>query len=494
MDKTKRLEFYGGPIVGLLPIAIFIVAIGYITLGLKFYSVSSFAIPTLAGLMVTYFLAKNRQQYWQTAINGLANKGIAKLIFVFLIIGIFTRLLVVGKTGQGFVWLGTTLGLHGASFAILAFLGTAIFSLGSGVPFAALFAATTVFYVPGVMLGVNPAIMAGTIVGGVFFGDGISPNSQLTTAVLQMETDSKTGKSADLVKMLRQQVGWVCSVAAVTIVFLILFAGKGGTTQSAAALSKFADPAGLWMLIPVLVVAIMCIKTRDVLASLTTGIIIGLIIGLATGLFGLQDIISLNVKTATITGIFEDGINSMLPISLSTIFLSGSIAVMQQSGIIMILCDRLTKHKFVQTPLGAELVTALGMGLVNIVQCGALLPGILLYGDFADRIGHVAKISPERRAYMLVVISMSLTGILPINSIFIMGILGQIRSLHTAFPSVAVPSANAIFSGTFYCWIITALWLCWVLLGWGRSFEASAKPNRKLTATRKKITVLESND
>ncbi|KRL57734.1 Na+ H+ antiporter NhaC-like protein [Paucilactobacillus oligofermentans DSM 15707 = LMG 22743] len=427
--------------------------------------------------MLTSFLCKNRKQYWQTTINGLANPGIAKLIFVFLIIGIFTKLLIVGKTGEGFVWLGLTLNLHGGSFAVLAFCGTAIFSLGSGVPFAALFAATTVFYVPGVLLGVNPAIMVGTIIGGVFFGDGVSPNSQLTTAVLQMETHSITGKSADLVKMLRQQVKWVCCVAAVTIIYLFLFASKNSTTQSSTILNKFANPAGMWMLIPVIVVAIMCIKTRDIIASLTTGIFVGLFVGIFSGLFSFSDIITLNAKSATVTGIFADGISSMLTISTSTIFLSGSIEIMQKSGVITLFSDWLTSKKFIQTPIGAEIVTGLGMGMVSIFQCGALLPGILLYGDLANRIGHTSKISPERRSYMLVAISMSITGILPINSIFIMGILGQIRSLNAEFSSISVPSANSIFFSTLYCWIMTILCLCWIIFGWGRSFETNPKSN-----------------
>lgn len=242
--KQQRLEFWGGPIIGAVPLAISIILSGYLALGVKFYGSATSIVPALVGLMVTSFLAKNQKKYWETVVGGLASPGTARLIFVFMMTGVFTKLLSAGKTGQGFVWLALYFGLTGSTFAIIAFIGTAIFSLGSGIPFAALAGAAAVFYVPGVMLGVSPAVMAGALISGVFFGDGISPNSQLTIAALDMTTNSRTGKKADLVKMLSKMSRWTIAVGILTIVLLAIFGGNG-TLVSSAKLASFADVRGL---------------------------------------------------------------------------------------------------------------------------------------------------------------------------------------------------------------------------------------------------------
>lgn len=468
--KQQRLEFWGGPIIGAVPLAISIILSGYLALGVKFYGSATSIVPALVGLMVTSFLAKNQKKYWETVVGGLASPGTARLIFVFMMTGVFTKLLSAGKTGQGFVWLALHFGLTGSTFAIIAFIGTAIFSLGSGIPFAALAGAAAVFYVPGVMLGVSPAVMAGALISGVFFGDGISPNSQLTIAALDMTTNSRTGKKADLVKMLSKMSRWTIAVGILTIVLLAIFGGNG-TLVSSAKLASFADVRGLWMLIPIAAVVLTCIKTRNIFTSLTVAILVGLVVGLSTGLFNFSAVYSINVSAGTVSGIFADGITSLISISISIIYLSGAMALVNASGVLDILCNWVLKHDFVKTPRGAEITTALGMGFVTFLQSGSLLPSIFMYGDFADKVGHGARISPERRAYMLVCMTMSITGLIPVNSTFIMGLITTLRTLKSQFSFITIPDATSIFFTVFYSWVMTAVWLGWVFLGWGRELE-----------------------
>lgn len=482
----KRLEFHGGPIVAAIPLAVSIIISGYLALGQHFYGSATSVVPAMMGLIVTAFLAKDQNHYWRTVVGGLTDYGTASLIFVFMLTGVFTKLLSAGQTGQGFVWLALKLGLTGGSFAVIAFVGTAIFSLGSGIPFAALAGAAAVFYVPGVMLGVNPAIMAGTLIGGGFFGDGISPNSQLTIAALDRSTNSKTGKKADLVKMLSQMSRWTVLVGMITIVLLFLFAGSG-TEASSATLNSFANVKGLWMLIPITTVVFVCLKSRNIFTSLAVAIVVGLIVGLATGLFTFSTIYSINSATGTVSGILADGLTSLISISMSIIFLSGAMAVLNKGGVLDIMSEWVLKHDFVKTPRGAEVTTALGMGVVNLLQSGSLMPSIFMYGDLADRIGHAAKISPERRAYLMVCVSMSVTGLIPLNSTFIMGLITTLRTLKSQYSFITVPGATSIFFVVFYSWVMTAVWIGWVVFGWSRELEPGATET-KITATPRATT------
>ena len=147
------------------------------------------------------------------------------------------------------------------------------------------------------------------------------------------------------------------------------------------------------------------------------------------------------------------------------------MALVNASGVLDILCNWVLKHDFVKTPRGAEITTALGMGFVTFLQSGSLLPSIFMYGDFADKVGHGARISPERRAYMLVCMTMSITGLIPVNSTFIMGLITTLRTLKSQFSFITIPDATSIFFTVFYSWVMTAVWLGWVFLGWGRELE-----------------------
>ena len=475
-DEEPTLHFYGGPYIALVPTLIFILLSGVFTIVFHYYSLKALTISAVIGLVIVFFMARNRKQYWNTIVSGLARFGNAKLIFVFLIIGVFTKLLLVGKVGQGFVWLSLMLGLHGAAFTILAFIGTAVFALGSGVPFAALFAALSIFYVPGILVGSNPAILAGAIIGGVYCGDALSPSSQLTNATLGLETNSTTGEPADLVKTLQQRIPWIAGAALITVILLGIFGGQGGTPHSSAALAKFSDPRGLWMLIPIIVVVLICIRTKEILTGLTWGVVVGTVVGLMTNLFQFKDVISIDPHNPTLlAGILFDGVYSMVDISLLTIFLYGLIAIMHASGVVDLICERITSHRFVRTARGAELTIAAGIGLVNILLSGCDLPGILLFGEMSDHIGHAAHISPERRTYLIITVATSFTGISPINSVYVMGVISVATQMHTKFPFLPVPTPTAIFGATFFSLILTILWLCWVLFGWGRTMEPEAQ-------------------
>ena len=56
-------------------------------------------IAIFIGVLLGFLLSKNRAMYWDTLVDGLGNPKNARLVFVFLMIGVFSKLLVAGQLG-----------------------------------------------------------------------------------------------------------------------------------------------------------------------------------------------------------------------------------------------------------------------------------------------------------------------------------------------------------------------------------------------------------
>lgn len=487
--KKEKLEFYGGPYAALIPILFYVFLSFIFVLVLHVSGMEAMEIAIFIGVLLGFLLSKNRAMYWDTLVDGLGNPKNARLVFVFLMIGVFSKLLVAGKVGQGLVWLAMICHIHGAAFTVFSFVGTALLALGSGMPFGALFSAIACFFIPGILLGCNPLVLIGSIIGGVYCGDSFAPSSQVTAVALSVSTNSKTGETADLNKMLKERSPWMILATIITIILLFIFGGNGVQKNNLQALRHFADPRGLIMLLAIALVVFLCLKTKDILFSLTWSTLFGTVIGLLFKVFPFQAVISFHPKAQLpVNGFLAQGIQTMTPLIINCIFVFGMIATLQRSGCFKQICTSLTKHKFIQSPIGAETVTAVGMGIVNTLMAGGDVPAILLFGNIADDLGHVAKIEPERRAYFLIGVATSIFGIIPLNSSYIMSSLTLLRQMKINFPMIPNLAPVPIFFATFFCWALTAIWLCWIIFGLGRKFEGDTEVNTQIKKRRFKPT------
>ena len=113
----------------------------------------------------------------------------------------------------------------------------------------------------------------------------------------------------------------------------------------------------------------------------------GIIVGIATGLFRFSDLISIQYETQELHGILFDGLSGVVDIIISTILLYGLIAIAVEGGMMEKCCNYLTSRKALQHVGGAEAMISLGVGIVNILLAGCVLPSILMFKDIADTIG-----------------------------------------------------------------------------------------------------------
>lgn len=462
-EKKYELEFYGGRKMGMIPIIVYIIISAGLAIFFQVYSMKGLVFASLIGLFLAFFFVKKKAKYWKTIIGGLAQFGNSKLIFTFILIGIFTKLLTVGNIGSGFVWLSTKLNITGGAFVVFTFIASTIISMGTGAPIAAVFAVVPIFYPPGIMLGAKASVLVGAILSGVFFGDAMSPSSQVINTTIDTQHDAKTHQPAVLREVMRERSPYLIAIAFVSAVMFYLF-GANGTEVSEQQLLQVAqssDGKGLIMLVPIAILLIISFIKQDLFLGLSFATVIGLIMGVVFGNFQVSDIFMIS-KNQELSGILMDGTYSMTDIIISSILLFGMIAVAVDSGCLDLLCDWILSKKAIQTKVGAELILVLSIAVINILLSGCVLPAILLFGGVADKIGQSVDISANKRSYLLTGMATTFTAIVPINSAFVMGSMTLISQMNVSGATNISINPFEIFASSYYCLLLTVVCFFWV--------------------------------
>lgn len=471
-DHEDILKFYGRQEFAILPIVLYVILGGAIMIITHCYSMKVLILAAVLSIFTGFIFCKNKREFWCSVVRGLGQYGNARLILIFMVIGIVSKLLVTGGIGGGFIWLSTNLGLHGGSFVVFCFIGCSIISMGAGAPIAALLAVIPIFYPAGIMMGANPAILIGSMMSGIFFGDALSPSSQVIHTTIASQHDAKTHKSADLLETMKERLPYIAAAGILSAVIFLLTGGNGGGNGDIAQAQALSNVKGLFMLIPILVMLIICFKTSDLFVGVSGGILTGIVIGLVTGVFQLQDLIMIDSQAQQVHGVFFDGVSSMTDIILSTILLYGLIQIAVEGGMMRKCCDFLSSRKLIQSATGAEAIIAAGVGIVNILLAGCVLPSILMFKDVADEVGQKADIPASRRSILLTAMATNVTAIIPINSAFVMGAVTVIQEMAAKNSILPLVTPFQIFISSSYCLILTVICIAWVC-GLGRKKEKS---------------------
>lgn len=86
--EEKRLEFYGGVWVSFLPFLIFVaITLTFLVMGAP--DVRGMWIASMAGIMITFFVAKDRMYYASVIVKGMGEPGTMFTIITFLVSAMF---------------------------------------------------------------------------------------------------------------------------------------------------------------------------------------------------------------------------------------------------------------------------------------------------------------------------------------------------------------------------------------------------------------------
>lgn len=278
--EKPKLVFWGTQAFAMMPFVLYILIGGIFSVGLHYYSMKGLIFAAVISLLTGFFLCRNKGKYWDSVVHGLAQYGNSRLIFIFLVIGIFSKLMMTGNIGGGFIWLSLQLGITKSGFVVFAFLASAVISMGAGAPIAALFAVIPIFYPPGILLGASPSMLSGALISGIFFGDALSPSSQVINTTVMIQHERGTGRPAKLLTVLKQRTPYILAAGAVTTVLYLIFGAGEGSVGDMTQLSQFSDARGLWMLVPVVVLLCICFKTGNLFEGVSFAIITGFVLGL----------------------------------------------------------------------------------------------------------------------------------------------------------------------------------------------------------------------
>lgn len=435
-DKRFALQFYGTQGFAALPILLYMVIAAVISIGIRYYGMEALIFASVIGLLAGFFLCRNKLEYWASCVRGLTQFGNANLIFIFIIIAVFGKVLVAGDIGGGLLWIGLNCGLQGGAFVVLVFVGCAVFATGSGAPFPALLALVPIFYPTGIMLGADPTVLVGAMISGVFFGDALSPSSQVIHVTINSQHDPGTGRPADLVEVMKARSPYLVAIALVSAVLFFLLGGAGAATVSPQELAGMADARGLLMFVPIALLLAICVKTRNLLMGVSWAILAGVVLGLASGLMEPAALVSFDFAKQQMHGVFMDGVASSVNLVFASILLFGMIQVAVEGGILEKCCDFLMGLKMAKRPAGAEGIVALGTGVICCLLSGSELPTVIMFKDVVENIGQRSGISANRRSILLTAMATNIPAIVPVNSIFIMGSITLVAGLAGANPAL----------------------------------------------------------
>lgn len=333
MSENKKLEFRGGSFMALIPFAIFIV----ITIGLSFANAADLNMMIgagVVGLLVGMLFVKDLEAYWDTILAGLGSKVGMTAVMLWLVVGIYGNILKSGHIVEGLVWLGVQLNMSGAAFTVAAFVFAALFAMATGSGFGTISTMSFILYPAGILLGSNPAVLAGAILSGAAVGDNLAPVSDTTIiAATSQEYNNKEG-TADIGGTVRTRSPLVIVGFVVAAVLFFIFGGSGGATldpnHAAELLAAYQMPAGLLLLIPTALVIYLAVRGKNIFACLGIGSVVAIVIGLVAGLFDFSAIVA--IEDGALVGAIPSGVAGMTTVSILLILVVSMGELLTRSG------------------------------------------------------------------------------------------------------------------------------------------------------------------
>lgn len=481
--EEKRIKFHGGIWMAFLPFLLFIISCILFFVVFQYYEMTALALGAILALMIGSVFSKNWAAYWDAVIDGMAQPIINTVALIFLVVGIFAKMVSIGGVAEGFVWIGHNLGLSGGAFCAFTFLIASMIATATGTSFGTVFSCVPILYPAGILLGCNPAFLAGAILSGAVFGDNLAPISD--TAVAGASSQSfKDGAVADIAGVVFSRLKPCLIAAAFSFVGFFLLGGGGvvvsGNTQL---LAEYSNPKGLVMLIPVAVLLFVAFKKRNIFIAITWGLFVGCVIGLSFGIFTPADIISM--KDGTLTGFAIAGINNMLGTVVYLYGIAGIMGILTASGLMDKVIGGLVHSKAASTDAGAELIIIAGVVISGICLGSAAAPAVLMFSTIAERIGRAKDIHPYRRANLLICGAFTIPVIIPATSAFIFITVSAVQGLMSEYSFITELNPASLTYATLHSWTLLIVMLVTIVTGVGRIYEGSdRKPLKSKPGTK----------
>lgn len=456
---VRAIRYHGGTIGAVLPFVVFIVGIVAIALS-GAPDERGFWPVLLLALFLGLVLARDRREYCETIIEGMAQPIVMIMISAWMLASIIGVLLSETGFVEALTWVAAGLKLEGAVFVIAAFAICCLVSVSTGTSFGTILICGPILYPAGGLVDAPPAILAGAILGGATFGDCIAPISDTTIA-------SALSQDADIGGTVRSRLKYVLPAAALALLVygIISLLDRAGTQTGTAALEGSVRSLAM-ILVPVVII-ILLLRGRHLLEGLLVGLASGIVLGLALGRLEPGRLLTLDSTAFSARSFVIDGIERAVGISFFTILLMGLVATLQASGVLQRLVD--FAHKRSHSVRSSETWIVGAVSGAVLLTCHSIV-AILTVSEFARQMGEKKGIPRYRRANLLSLTVSTYPFILPY---FIPVIL--MANTTASGTDYGLPRLSPLQTGlhNYFSWAVMLILIFALALGYGRRTDST---------------------
>jgi Na+/H+ antiporter NhaC len=387
---VERLAYRGGTAGALLPFALFLSGVAWLGIS-GAPDERGFWPVLLAALALGMLLARDRRAWAERTVAGMSRPIVMIMLLAWMLAGVLAAVMQASGFVDGLVWLARSAGVAGGGFAAAAFLICCAVSTSTGTSLGTIILCSPLLYPAGGLLGADPAVLIGAILGGATFGDNISPVSDTTIA-------SAMTQQADMGGVVRSRMRYALPAAAVALIGYTVLGNAGAYSSAPPALASDGAPGALAMLIaPTVVIALLLLR-RHLLEGLLTGIVLAIVLALALGRVAPADLMFIDTESFGARGLIVDGVDRAVGVSVFTLLLMGLVAGLEASGLVGDLVGRAGRR--VRSARAAE-AWIFGMVSAAVLLTTHAVVAILTVGDFGRKVGERFGVGAYRRANLL---------------------------------------------------------------------------------------------
>lgn len=386
-------------------------------------------VAILPALALGAWIARLRGvQPLQTLLAGMGHSNVMLMCLVFLLAGAFATV----SKAIGAVDAVVALGLGGLPPALILpglFLVAGFVALAVGTSMGTIAAVVPIALGVADAAGLDAGLVLGAVVGGAMFGDNLSIISDTTIAATRSQGCRMRDKFRENFK--------IALPAALATVVLLSLLGDTAPVQPA------EEPVSPWLVLPYLAVLALALLGLDVVLVLAIGLVL-------VGGFGLW--LASDYDVVTYAADVYSGFESMVEITLLSILIGGLAALIKASGgldwLAAVIARFAGRHAGRRAGEASIAALAAGSDVLTANNTVAILVGGSLARDIAVRHGITAR----RSASLLDIFSCTAQGVLPYGAQILLA------------ASLAGLSPLAIAGKVYYCWLLGAVAIVFVLL------------------------------
>lgn len=310
--------------------------------------------------------------------------GCIGCIMILIMVGLLVGVWIIGGTLPTLIYYGLKI-ISPSALVPLTFILCAVTSVFTGTSYGSIATMGLAMYGIGANMGINPALIAGAVVSGAYFGDKMSPMSDTTNL-------SPAMAGTDLYSHIGSMFYSTVPATIVTLIIYVILGRSGSINADVSSINLIQNTLSAnfhihWvgMLPLVLILVLSAIRVPAILAMGVT-VIASVILGVITQGANLSDIMNsaMNgyISDAGVpmvdTILTRGGVKSMIGTISIIFFASLMAAALQAAGIVEVLMNSMLKR--VIRSRKSLIVSTLVYAYVMLLMTGNQVMGIIIPG------------------------------------------------------------------------------------------------------------------